>query len=180
MEVKVYLRYLNIAPRKTRLVANLVKGMEVERAKAQLLFCKKRAAKPILKLINSAIANARNNLEVDGNFFIKEIRVDQGPMLKRWMPRAFGRATMIQRKTSHITLVLEVKEPKKVEKKLKKEEKEEKKEEGTKKEKIKTEKTKKETTKKEISEIEVKKQEKKLKVPKILPGVKKMFKRKSI
>ncbi|MCD6085553.1 50S ribosomal protein L22 [bacterium] len=173
MEVKVYLRYLNIAPRKTRLVANLIKGMEVERAKAQLLFCKKRAAKPILKLINSAIANARNNLEIDGNFFIKEIRVDQGPMLKRWMPRAFGRATMIQRKTSHITLILEVKEPKKVERKaIKNEEKKE----GARKEEVETEKTKKETVRKEISEIEVKKPGKKLKVPKILPGVKKMFK----
>ena len=169
MEVKVYLRYLNIAPRKTRLVANLIKGMEVERAKAQLLFCKKRAAKPILKLINSAIANARNNLGIDGIFFIKEIRVDQGPMLKRWMPRAFGRATMIQRKTSHITLVLEVKEPKKVERKKIEEKKEE-----IEKEKMKIEKVGKETIKKEPSEI--KKPEKKLKVPKILPGVKKMFK----
>ena len=173
MEVKAYLRYLNIAPRKTRLVANLVKGMEVEKAKAQLLFCKKRAAKPILKLINSAIANARNNLGIDGIFFIKEIRVDQGPMLKRWMPRAFGRATMIQRKTSHITLVLEIKEPKKIEKKeLIKEQKEAKKEE------ISPEKTKKEA-KREISEIEAKKPEKKSKLPKIFPGIKKIFKRKT-
>ena len=174
MEVKASLRYLNITPRKTRLVANLVKGLEVERAKAELLFCKKRAAKPILKLINSAIANARNNLGIDGNFYIKEIRVDQGPMLKRWMPRAFGRATMIQRKTSHITLVLEVKEPKKIEKKeLAKEIKEAKKEE------ISPEKTKKEV-KREIPEIETRKPEKKSKLPKIFPGIKKMFKRKSI
>jgi len=170
MEVKASLRYLNITPRKTRLVANLVKGLEVERAKAQLLFCKKRAAKPILKLINSAIANARNNLGIDGNFYIKEIRVDQGPMLKRWMPRAFGRATMIQRKTSHVTLVLEVKEPKKIERKKIEEEEE--------KEKMKVEKREREAIKKEPSEI--KKPEKKLKVPKILPAMKKIFKRKSI
>ncbi len=164
MEVRAYLRYLNIAPRKTRLVANLVKGMEVEKAKAQLLFCKKRAAKPILKLINSALANARNNLGIDGTFFIKEIRVDQGPMLKRWMPRAFGRATMIQRKTSHVTLVLEVKEPRKIERK-----KEEKKEEV---------KEVKKEERKEMPEIEIEKS-KKPKILKSLPSVKKIFRRKS-
>ena len=165
MEVRAYLRYLNIAPRKTRLVANLVKGMEVEKAKAQLLFCKKRAAKPILKLINSALANARNNLGIDGTFFIKEIRVDQGPMLKRWMPRAFGRATMIQRKTSHVTLVLEVKEPRKIERK-----KEEKKEEV---------KEVKKEERKEMPEIEIEKS-KKPKILKSLPSVKKIFRRKSV
>jgi len=165
MEVRAYLRYLNIAPRKTRLVANLVKGMEVEKAKAQLLFCKKRAAKPILKLINSALANARNNLGIDGTFFIKEIRVDQGPMLKRWMPRAFGRATMIQRKTSHVTLVLEVKEPRKIERK--KEEKKEEVKEVRKEE------------KKEMPEIEIEKS-KKPKILKSLPSVKKIFRRKSV
>ena len=165
MEVRAYLRYLNIAPRKTRLVANLVKGMEVEKAKAQLLFCKKRAAKPILKLINSALANARNNLGIDGTFFIKEIRVDQGPMLKRWMPRAFGRATMIQRKTSHVTLVLEVKEPRKIERK-----KEEKKEEA---------KEMKKEERKEMPEIEIEKS-KKPKILKSLPSVKKIFRRKSV
>ena len=165
MEVRAYLRYLNIAPRKTRLVANLVKGMEVEKAKAQLLFCKKRAAKPILKLINSALANARNNLGIDGTFFIKEIRVDQGPMLKRWMPRAFGRATMIQRKTSHVTLVLEVKEPRKIERK-----KEEKKEEV---------KEMKKEERKEMPEIEIEKS-KKPKILKSLPSVKKIFRRKSV
>ena len=164
MEVRAYLRYLNIAPRKTRLVANLVKGMEVEKAKAQLLFCKKRAAKPILKLINSALANARNNLGIDGTFFIKEIRVDQGPMLKRWMPRAFGRATMIQRKTSHVTLVLEVKEPRKIERKE-----EEKKEEV---------KEVKKEERKEMPEIEIEKS-KKPKILKSLPSVKKIFRRKS-
>ena len=164
MEVRAYLRYLNIAPRKTRLVANLVKGMEVEKAKAQLLFCKKRAAKPILKLINSALANARNNLGIDGTFFIKEIRVDQGPMLKRWMPRAFGRATMIQRKTSHVTLVLEVKEPRKIERKE-----EEKKEEV---------KEVKKEERKEMPEIEIEKP-KKPKILKSLPSVKKIFRRKS-
>ena len=165
MEVRAYLRYLNIAPRKTRLVANLVKGMEVEKAKAQLLFCKKRAAKPILKLINSALANARNNLGIDGTFFIKEIRVDQGPMLKRWIPRAFGRATMIQRKTSHVTLVLEVKEPRKIERK--KEEKKEEVKEVRKEE------------KKEMPEIEIEKP-KKPKILKSLPSVKKIFRRKSV
>jgi len=111
------------------------------------------------------LTSARNNLGIDGTFFIKEIRVDQGPMLKRWMPRAFGRATMIQRKTSHVTLVLEVKEPRKIERK-----KEEKKEEV---------KEMKKEERKEMPEIEIEKS-KKPKILKSFPSVKKIFRRKSV
>mgnify|MGYP001582407959 CR=1 FL=1 len=95
-----------MAPRKVRLVANLIKGHSANEAEAQLLLNPRKASEPILKLLRSAISNAKNQgLELK-NIFIKEIRVDQGPMMKRFMPRAQGRATMIQKKSSHITLIL--------------------------------------------------------------------------
>ncbi|MEK7062302.1 MAG: 50S ribosomal protein L22 [Patescibacteria group bacterium] len=100
------LNYLRMAPRKTRLVANMIKGLSANEAEAQLLLHSKKAGEPILKLLRSAIANAKQkNIQLE-NLFVKEIRVDQGPMLKRFMPRAQGRATPIQKKTSHITLIL--------------------------------------------------------------------------
>ncbi len=148
MEIKAKLKYLKVAPRKTKLVVDLVRGLEVGEAKAVLKFEKKRAAKPILKLIESAIANAKNNFQLsETGLYIKRITVSPGPMLKRWMPRARGRATMIQKKMSHVFIVLDVlkkekkektkeikpsKEAKKIldkEKEIKKEEKEIKKEE---------------------------------------------------
>lgn len=101
------LNYLKIAPRKVRLVANLIKGMQTAEAEAQLLVNPKRAAESVLKLLRSAIANAKENkLDVE-KLIVKEIRVDGGPMLKRFMPRAQGRATSIHKISSHITLVLE-------------------------------------------------------------------------
>lgn len=108
MEVKASLRNLRIAPRKVRLVADLVRGKSVAEAKLQLSFNKKRASLPVLKLINSAVANADHNFNIDTDTLrIKSICVDQGPMLKRFMPRAFGRAAEIQKRMSHIRLVLE-------------------------------------------------------------------------
>jgi large subunit ribosomal protein L22 len=108
MEVKASLRNLRIAPRKVRLVADLVRGKSVAEAKLQLAFNKKRASEPVLKLINSAVANADHNFNIDTETLrIKSIMVDQGPMLKRFMPRAFGRAAEIQKRMSHIRLVLE-------------------------------------------------------------------------
>lgn len=108
METQVAkLRYLRISPRKIRLVANLIKGMPVDEAEAELMLNPKRPSQPLRKLLLSAVANAKNNKHLDvKKLFIKEIRVDQGPTLKRFMPRAMGRATPIQKKTSHITLVL--------------------------------------------------------------------------
>jgi large subunit ribosomal protein L22 len=108
MKVFSKLKYLKIAPRKTRLVADLIRGKKVEEAKPILNFTVKKAAKPILKLLNSAIANAGNDLNLDSkNLYIDKIIVDEGPKYKRWMPRARGRVTEIQKKSSHITLVLE-------------------------------------------------------------------------
>ena len=107
MEVIAKLRYLRIAPRKVRLVADLVRGKSVEEATHILNFTRKRAAKPILKLLNSAIANASHNFQLKKeNLYISKIVVDEGPKLKRWRPRARGVAYEIQKKTSHITLVL--------------------------------------------------------------------------
>jgi len=108
------LNYLRMAPRKTRLVANMIKGLSANEAEAQLLLHSKKAGEPILKLLRSAIANAKQkNIQLE-NLFVKEIRVDQGPILKRFMPRAQGRATPIQKKTSHITLILAESEKAKV------------------------------------------------------------------
>lgn len=103
------LNYLKIAPRKTRLVAHVVKGMDIVRAEAELLYRPQRAAKAILKLLRSAISNASVSGLDKEKLFIKDIRVDQGPMLKRFMPRAMGRATPIHKKSSHIILTLEEK-----------------------------------------------------------------------
>lgn len=102
------LRYLRIAPRKVRLVADLIRGKSVKEAETLLSFQTKRAARPLLKLLKSALANAKNNLKMNtDNLYISKITVDEGPKFKRWRPRARGRAYMIQKKTSHITLVLD-------------------------------------------------------------------------
>lgn len=103
---KANLNYLRIAPRKVRRVANILKGMNVIEAEAELLYRPQRVAKPLLKLLRSAIANAENQQMNKEKLYIADIRVDQGPMLKRWLPRAMGRATPIQKKSSHISLVL--------------------------------------------------------------------------
>ncbi len=107
MQVTAKVRYIRLSPRKVRLVADVIRGLNVEAALDQLNFMNKRARLPVMKLLNSAIANAENNFELDkGNLYIKEIRVDEGPTLRRWRPRAFGRATPIRKRTSHISIVL--------------------------------------------------------------------------
>lgn len=112
MEVKAKLRHLRIAPRKVRLVADQMRGESVARSKSFLTFTVKKATEPLLKLLNSAVANAKNDFELEeSNLYVSEIRVDEGPKMKRWMPRARGSASEIQKKTSHITLILsEIKE----------------------------------------------------------------------
>lgn len=107
MEVKAKLRHLRQSPRKVRLVADVIKGLDVQVAQNQLQFLNKRAVRPVLKLLNSSIANAENNFQLKkDNLYIKDIRVDQGPTTPRWKPRAFGRATPIKKKTSHVVIVL--------------------------------------------------------------------------
>jgi large subunit ribosomal protein L22 len=105
------LKHLNIAPRKTRFVADTVRGLSVNEAEAELLLRSRRPATPLLKLLRSAVANAKSSHQVDpAKLYIKEIRVDEGPVMKRYMPRAFGRTNLIEKKTSHVTLVLGVSE----------------------------------------------------------------------
>jgi len=127
MPVTAKLCYLKIAPRKVRLVADLIRGKSVEEAENILNFTTKKVVLPLLKLLKQATANAKNNFQlVKENLYISKIVVDEGPKLKRWIARARGRADEIQKKTSHITMTLDVlKEPKIVEK-LKKFEKAEK------------------------------------------------------
>ena len=110
MEVKARLKFVRVSPRKAQLVADLVRGKGSEEAVNILTFTKKAAAKIIIKLLKSAIANAtqKKNIDVD-RLFIKKITVDQGPTMKRFQPRALGRATTIRKRTSHITIVLDEK-----------------------------------------------------------------------
>lgn len=107
MDVKASARFIRMSPKKIRLVVDLVRGMPAQEAEKQLRFVPKAASLPVLKLLRSAIANAENNFKLDGkDLVIKEIRVDQGPTLKRWMPRAFGRASTIRKRSSHISILL--------------------------------------------------------------------------
>lgn len=108
MEVKARAKFIRTSPRKARMVTELVKGKGVGEALNILAFTKRAPAKIISKLLKSAIANAdqMKNIDVD-TLFIKQISVDQGPTMKRYRPRAMGRATIIRRRMSHITVVLE-------------------------------------------------------------------------
>jgi large subunit ribosomal protein L22 len=107
MEVKASLKYLKISPRKTRLVIGLLKGLSVQEAEAQLMYNKKRSSEPIMKLLKSVVNNAENNFHLNkDNLFIKLIRVDEGPALKRFRPRARGAVYTIKKRTSHINITL--------------------------------------------------------------------------
>lgn len=107
MQVKAQLNNLRLAPRKVRAVAGLIRGKNVNYAVEQLEYYVRRPAPHLLKLIKSAIANAENNLNmVRNNLYIKELIVNEGVKLKRFRAKGFGRAAPIQKKTSHIKLVL--------------------------------------------------------------------------
>ena len=107
MEAQATLRFLRMAPRKVRLVADQVRGQPVEEALQALRFSPRAASRPLKKLIESAVANAENNhgLDID-TLWVREIRVDEGPTLKRWRPRAQGRAFPVMKRTSHVSVVL--------------------------------------------------------------------------
>lgn len=105
--VRASARYVRIAPRKARLVADQVRGLHIEKARALLAFSPRGAARDIHKLIDSAAANAENNHDLVGDeMLITSITVDEGPTLKRYRPRAQGRATPIHKRTSHIAVAL--------------------------------------------------------------------------
>jgi len=105
--VRASARYVRIAPRKARLIADQVRGMHIEEARALLQFSPRGAAQDIHRLIDSAAANAENNHDLIGDEMrISTITVDEGPTLKRFRPRAQGRATPIHKRTSHIAVAL--------------------------------------------------------------------------
>lgn len=107
MKAKAVARYVRIAPRKVRLVIDLIRGKEVGEAIAILRHTPKAASPVVEKLVMSAVANAEHNYKMNpDNLVISEITCDQGPTLKRYRPRAQGRASRINKRTSHITVVL--------------------------------------------------------------------------
>ncbi|MFM7088445.1 MAG: 50S ribosomal protein L22 [Candidatus Paceibacterota bacterium] len=104
--MKAYLKNYRQSPRKVRLVADLIKGKNVEEAILSLDFLPKRASTPIKKLLVSAVANAKNLGKDAVSLFVKELRVDKGIVMKRMMPRAMGRGARINKRTSNIALLL--------------------------------------------------------------------------
>ena len=105
-------KYVRISSRKVKVVIDLIRGKQVGEARAILLNTPKAASEPVIKVLDSAVANAENNLDmVKDSLYVAEAYADQGPTLRRFRPRAQGRATRIRKRTSHITIILgEVKE----------------------------------------------------------------------
>ena len=101
-------KYVRVAPRKAKIVVDLIRGKQVDDALAILMYTPKSAAPVVEKLLNSAIANAENNLELNrDSLYVAETYANQGPTLKRYWPRSHGRADQILKRTSHITIVLD-------------------------------------------------------------------------
>ncbi len=110
MEASAKLKSVRLSPQKTRLVVDMVRGKAVQEALNILKFSPQRPADIVAKLVRSAVANAeQKGIEDVDRLFVKAVFVDQGPVLKRFMPRAQGRATKIRKPTSHITVVLDEK-----------------------------------------------------------------------
>ena len=108
MEAKALARHIRISPQKARLVADLVRGKNVETAINTLRFMPKKGARILRKVIESAVANASQNEAIDvDTLYVKKIHIDGGPMMKRIRPRAMGRASRILKRSSHITVVLD-------------------------------------------------------------------------
>lgn len=107
MEVKAVAKHVRIAPRKVRLVVDLIRGKQVGEAIAILAHTPKAASPVVEKVLKSAIANAEHNFELEpNNLVISKVFVDEGATLKRFRPRAMGRASKINKRTSHITVVV--------------------------------------------------------------------------
>ncbi len=110
MEARAVAKYVRVSAQKTRLVADMVRGKKVDEALIVLRFTPKKSGRLITKVLRSAMANAENTKTVDlEKLYIKTIKIDQGPRLKRFRPRAMGRATKIIKPSSHITVVLDEK-----------------------------------------------------------------------
>jgi len=111
LEAKAQARYVRIAPRKVRIVLNMIRGKKLDEALNILRFTPKAASKILEKVVKSAAANAQNNYDMNPDaLYIYKCYVDQGPTLKRYRARAQGRAAEIRKRTSHITVILKEKE----------------------------------------------------------------------
>ena len=111
MEARAVARYVRVAPRKARLVVDLIRGKSIDDARAILRFSPRAAAEVVEKVLNSAVANAERNLHVKADdLIVASTFVDEGPTLKRIQPRAMGRAFRINKRTSHITVVVKQRE----------------------------------------------------------------------
>jgi large subunit ribosomal protein L22 len=110
VETKARARFIRISPRKASLVVDMIRGKRVDEALNILSFCPKKGARIVRKLIDSAIANATKEGKIDvDKLYVKKIFVNEGPIIKRFMPRAMGRATPIRKRTAHLTVVLDEK-----------------------------------------------------------------------
>jgi large subunit ribosomal protein L22 len=111
MEARASVQYIRISPRKVKIVCDLIRGKDTKTARAILMQTPKAASEVLLKVLKSAVSNAENNHEMDpDNLYVSEAYATGGPTLKRFMPRAQGRAYRINKRTSHITIVVKEKE----------------------------------------------------------------------
>ena len=111
MEAKAHLKYVRISPRKVKIVCDLIRGKSIAQATATLMMTPKAASEPLMKLLKSAVANAENNHNMDPEkLYVSQIFANPGPIIKRIMPRAQGRAYRINKRTSHVTLAVAEKE----------------------------------------------------------------------
>ncbi len=116
MEARAVARYIRQSPRKMRLVADLIRGQSVNEAYAILRFNTKKAARPVEKILRSAVSNAMYKADEQGErldvdeLYVKKAHVDEGPTFKRWRARAMGRASPIRKRTSHVTVIVDRKE----------------------------------------------------------------------
>lgn len=106
-ETRALLRHLRTSPPKVREVLGLIRGREIDDARERLRFCERGPSTEVLKLLDSAVANAESNQNVaEDELFVSRAYADEGPTLKRWRPRARGRGTRIRKRTSHVTIIV--------------------------------------------------------------------------
>ena len=106
MEAKAMAKYVRLSPRKMRRSVDLIRGQHVEDARRILTFSPYKANRTLIKVLNSAVANAEQRQAIPENLVVDRIWVDDGPTIRRWQPRAYGRATKIRKRTSHVTVVV--------------------------------------------------------------------------
>jgi len=111
MAVKATAKYVRVAPRKAREAADLIRGKSVAEARSVLFFANRNSARVVAEVLNSAVANAEHNNALSADdLYVQEVRVDEGPTLKRWKFRAMGRVNRIRKRSSHITVAVDQRE----------------------------------------------------------------------